>query len=242
MTISSVNNEKVKYWASLKLKKNRDKDKCFLVEGNHLIKEAKEKGLVISTISISDNNADFLVTKEIMKKISDQKSISDNAAIVRYIPEQEIKGNVLILDDIQDPGNLGTLIRSSIAFGFSNIIMSEGSVDLYNPKVIRATEGMIFNINAIRTNIIEYIPKLKEMGYKILVSDVVDGNDIKNESCNNIALVLGNEGKGVHSDIKNLCDEVINIKMDNACESLNVGVAGSILMYEVYNGRINNSR
>ena len=242
MNISSVNNEKVKYWASLKLKKNRDKDKCFLVEGNHLIKEAKEKGLVISTISISDNNADFLVTKEIMKKISDQKSISDNAAIVRYIPEQEIKGNVLILDDIQDPGNLGTLIRSSIAFGFSNIIMSEGSVDLYNPKVIRATEGMIFNINAIRTNIIEYIPKLKEMGYKILVSDVVDGNDIKNESCNNIALVLGNEGKGVHSDIKNLCDEVINIKMDNACESLNVGVAGSILMYEVYNGRINNSR
>ena len=242
MTISSVNNEKVKYWASLKLKKNRDKDKCFLVEGNHLIKEAKEKGLVISTISISDNNADFLVTKEIMKKISDQKSISDNAAIVRYIPEQEIKGNVLILDDIQDPGNLGTLIRSSIAFGFSNIIMSGGSVDLYNPKVIRATEGMIFNINAIRTNIIEYIPKLKDAGYKILVSDVVGGNDIKNESCNNIALVLGNEGKGVHSDIKNLCDEVINIKMDNACESLNVGVAGSILMYEVYNGRINNSR
>ena len=242
MTISSVNNEKVKYWASLKLKKNRDKDKCFLVEGNHLIKEAKEKGLVISTISISDNNADFLVTKEIMKKISDQKSISDNAAIVKYIPEQKISGNVLILDDIQDPGNLGTLIRSSIAFGFDNIILSDESVDLYNPKVIRATEGMIFNINAIRTNIIEYIPKLKEMGYKILVSDVVDGNDIKNESCNNIALVLGNEGKGVHSDIKNLCDEVINIKMDNACESLNVGVAGSILMYEVYNGRINNSR
>ena len=177
-----------------------------------------------------------------MKKISDQKSISDNAAIVRYIPEQEIKGNVLILDDIQDPGNLGTLIRSSIAFGFSNIIMSGGSVDLYNSKVIRATEGMIFNINAIRTNIIEYIPKLKEMGYKILVSDVVDGNDIKNESCNNIALVLGNEGKGVHENIKELCDEVINIKMDKACESLNVGVAGSILMYEVYNGRINNSR
>ena len=242
MTISSVNNEKVKYWASLKLKKNRDKDKYFLVEGNHLIKEAKEKGLVISTISISDNNADFLVTKEIMKKISDQKSISDNAAIVRYIPEQEIKGNVLILDDIQDPGNLGTLIRSSIAFGFSNIIMSEGSVDLYNPKVIRATEGMIFNVNVIRTNILKYIPRLKENGYKILVSDVIGGKDIKNEICNNIALVLGNEGRGVHENIKDLGDEVINIKMNDACESLNVGVAGSILMYEVYNGRTNNRR
>ena len=101
---------------------------------------------------------------------------------------------------------------------------------------------MIFNINVIRTNIIEYIPKLKEMGYKILVSDVVDGKDIKNENGNNIALVLGNEGRGVHENIKELCDEVINIKMDKACESLNVGVAGSILMYEVYNGRINNSR
>lgn len=242
MVITSVNNEKVKYWNSLKLKKNRDRDKCFLIEGDHLIKEAKEKGLVINTISINDNNADFLVTKEIMKKISDQKSISDNAAIVKYIPEQKISGNVLILDDIQDPGNLGTLIRSSIAFGFDNIILSDESVDLYNSKVIRATEGMIFNINVIRTNIIEYIPKLKEMGYKILVSDVVSGKDIKDEICNNIALVLGNEGKGVHKNIKELCDELVNIKMDKACESLNVGVAGSILMHEVYNGRINNSR
>lgn len=242
MVITSVNNEKVKYWNSLKLKKNRDRDKCFLIEGDHLIKEAKEKGLVINTISINDNNADFLVTKEIMKKISDQKSISDNAAIVKYIPEQKISGNVLILDDIQDPGNLGTLIRSSIAFGFDNIILSDESVDLYNPKVIRATEGMIFNINVIRTNIIEYIPKLKEMGYKILVSDVVSGKDIKDEICNNIALVLGNEGKGVHKNIKELCDELVNIKMDKDCESLNVGVAGSILMHEVYNGRINNSR
>lgn len=242
MVITSVNNEKVKYWNSLKLKKNRDRDKCFLIEGDHLIKEAKEKGLVINTISINDNNADFLVTKEIMKKISDQKSISDNAAIVKYIPEQKISGNVLILDDIQDPGNLGTLIRSSIAFGFNNIILSDESVDLYNPKVIRATEGMIFNINVIRTNIIEYIPKLKEMGYKVLVSDVVSGKDIKDEICNNIALVLGNEGKGVHKNIKELCDELVNIKMDKACESLNVGVAGSILMHEVYNGRINNSR
>lgn len=233
MTISSVNNEKVKYWASLKLKKNRDKDKCFLVEGNHLIKEAKEKGLVISTISISDNNADFLVTKEIMKKISDQKSISDNAAIVRYIPEQEIKGNVLILDDIQDPGNLGTLIRSSIAFGFSNIIMSEGSVDLYNPKVIRATEGMIFHINVLRRNLLDFLPTLKGMNYKIVGTDVVSGKDIRKLKKENIALVLGNEGNGISEDVKNLCDEFVNIKMSSNCESLNVGVAASILMYEV---------
>lgn len=242
MVITSVNNEKVKYWASLKLKKNRDKDKCFLIEGNHLIKEAKEKGLVISTISITDTNADFFVTREIMEKISEQKSISDNAALVKYIPAREINGNVLILDDIQDPGNLGTLIRSSIAFNFASIIISEESVDLYNSKVIRATEGMIFNINVIRTNLKKYIPRLKNMGYKIIASDVISGKDIKEIDNQNIALILGNEGSGIHKELKDMADEYVNIKMNNVCESLNVGVAGSILMYEVYNGRVNNSR
>lgn len=233
MVITSVNNEKVKYWNSLKLKKNRDRDKCFLIEGDHLIKEAKEKGLVINTISINDNNADFLVTKEIMKKISDQKSISDNAAIVKYIPEQKISGNVLILDDIQDPGNLGTLIRSSIAFGFNNIILSDESVDLYNPKVIRATEGMIFHINVLRRNLLDFLPTLKGMNYKMVGTDVASGKDIRKLKKENIALVLGNEGNGISEDVKNLCDEFVNIKMSSNCESLNVGVAASILMYEV---------
>ena len=233
MKITSLQNDHVKYWNSLKDKKFRDKERRFLVEGDHLIKEAQKQNLVIETISTVDDTADFFVTEEIMKKISSQVTIGENAAVVRFIPEDKISGNIIILDGIQDPGNLGTIIRSCIAFGFTNIILSNTSVDLYNPKVIRATEGMIFHINVLRRNLVEFIPSLKKLGYKIVGTDVVNGSDIKVIDKENIALVLGNEGNGVSNEVKSLCDNFVYIKMNNACESLNVGVAASILMYEV---------
>lgn len=233
MKITSLQNDHVKYWNSLKDKKFRDKERRFLVEGDHLIKEAQKQNLVIETISTVDDTADFFVTEEIMKKISSQVAISQNAAVVRFIPEDSISGNVMVLDGIQDPGNLGTIIRSCIAFNFTNIILSDTSVDLYNPKVIRATEGMIFHINVLRRNLVEFIPSLKKLGYKIVGTDVVNGSDIKVIDKENIALVLGNEGNGVSNEVKSLCDNFVYIKMNNACESLNVGVAASILMYEV---------
>lgn len=236
MIITSLKNEKVKYWYNLRNKKFRDQERRFLIEGDHLINEARKQNLVIETISIVDKNADYFVTKEIMEKISEQKSISYNAAVVRFIKEGSITGNVLILDGVQDPGNLGTIIRSCIAFGVSNIILSDNSVDLYNSKVVRATEGMIFNINVLRRNLIEFIPIVKNLGYKIIGTDVKNGINIKNINKENIAIVMGSEGKGLSDDVKNMCDNFVYIKMDNACESLNVGVATSILLYEVYNG------
>lgn len=236
MIITSLKNEKVKYWYNLRNKKFRDQERRFLIEGDHLINEAKNQNLVIETISIVDKNADYYVTKEIMEKISEQKSISYNAAVVRFIKEDSITGNVLILDGVQDPGNLGTIIRSCIAFGVSNIILSDNSVDLYNSKVIRATEGMIFNINVLRRNLIEFIPIVKNLGYKIIGTDVKNGINIKDINKENIAIVMGSEGQGLSDEVKNMCDNFVYIKMDNACESLNVGVATSILLYEVYNG------
>ena len=233
MNITSLQNEHVKYWYSLREKKVRDKERRFLIEGDHLISEAKKQNLVIETISIVDHNADFFVTKEIMEKISMQQSISYNAAVVRFIPEDSISGNVMVLDGIQDPGNLGTIIRSCIAFGFTNIILSNTSVDLYNPKVIRATEGMIFHINVLRRNLLDFLPTLKNLGYRLVGTDVIKGRDIRNLKKDNIALVLGNEGNGVSEEVRVLCDEFVYIKMNDSCESLNVGVAASILMYEV---------
>ena len=233
MNITSLQNEHVKYWNSLKEKKVRDKERRFFIEGDHLISEARKQNLVLETISTVDESADFLVTKEIMKKISSQATISENAAVVRFIPEDKISGNIIVLDGIQDPGNLGTIIRSCIAFGFTNIILGDTSVDLYNPKVIRATEGMIFHINVLRRNLLDFLPVLKGMNYKIVGTDVVSGKDIRKLKKENIALVLGNEGNGISEDVKNLCDEFVNIKMSSNCESLNVGVAASILMYEV---------
>lgn len=233
MKITSKTNEKVKYWVNLKDKKFRTREKKFLIEGDHLINEAKKAGLNYEVISIVNPDANYFVTKEIMKKISDQKSISYNVAVVDFIKEDNINGNVLILDGIQDPGNLGTIIRSAVAFNFDTIILSDDSVDLYNPKTIRATEGMIFKTNVLRRNLKEFIPILKNLGYKIVGTSVTNGIDVRTLTKNNIAIVIGNEGNGMSKEVTKLCDEYINIAMNNACESLNAGVAASIIMYEV---------
>lgn len=233
MKITSIHNDNVKYWVNLKSKKIRDKERKFIVEGDHLIEEARKNNLIEYIISCVDEDADFYVTKEIMEKISDQKSISYNAAVVKFIPEDSVNGNVIILDNLQDPGNLGTIIRSSVAFNIDTIIISDTSVDLYNPKVVRATEGMIFNLNIIRRNLEEVIPVLKNLGYEIVGTDVNEGIDVRNVSKENVAIVIGNEGSGMSDSVRNLCDEFINIKISKACESLNAGVAASIIMYEV---------
>ena len=233
MKVTSIHNDNVKYWVSLKNKKIRDKERKFIVEGDHLIEEARKNNLIEYIISCVDENADFYVTKEIMEKISDQKSISYNAAVVKFIPEDSVNGNVIILDNLQDPGNLGTIIRSSVAFNIYTIIISDTSVDLYNPKVVRSTEGMIFNLNIIRRNLEGIIPVLKNLGYKIVGTDVNEGIDVRNISKENVAIIIGNEGNGMSENVKEMCDEFINIKINKSCESLNAGVAASIIMYEV---------
>ena len=233
MKITSIHNDNVKYWVSLKNKKIRDKERKFIVEGDHLIEEARKNNLIEYIISCVDENADFYVTKEIMEKISDQKSISYNAAVVKFIPEDSVNGNVIILDNLQDPGNLGTIIRSGVAFNIDTIVLSDDSVDLYNPKVVRSTEGMIFNLNIIRRNLEGIIPVLKNLGYKIVGTDVNEGIDVRNISKENVAIIIGNEGNGMSENVKEMCDEFINIKINKSCESLNAGVAASIIMYEV---------
>lgn len=234
MKITSMHNDLVKFWVSLKNKKVRDKERKFIVEGDHLIDEARKNNLIEYVISCVDENAEYFVTKEIMEKISNQQSISYNVAVVNFIPEDAINGNILILDNLQDPGNLGTIIRSATAFNINTIILSDDSVDLYNPKVVRATEGMIFNLNIIRRDLNKIIPVLKNLGYKLIGTDVKKGMDVRNIRKENVAIVIGNEGSGMKNETKNMCDEFINIKMMETCESLNAGVAASIIMYEVY--------
>lgn len=234
MEITSLQNKKVKYWCSLKQKKTRDTEKVFLVEGDHLLEEAKKANALVETISIENKKADYLVTKEIMQKISSQQSISNNVGVCKFLEEKEIAGNILILDNIQDPGNLGTIMRSASAFNFTTLILSLDTVDQYNEKVIRASEGLIFNQNIKRCNLEKIIPILKSKGYLVIGTDVKSGTDIRSMNHQNIAIVIGNEGKGISSNIAALCDNFVKIPMMNTCESLNAGIAASILMYEVY--------
>ena len=237
MQIESVNNPKIKNLIKLKEKKYRDLTNTFIVEGDHLVREALKKELVIEIYSLSDEDygvPSFKITEAVMKKITNQVSISPIIALCKKMGEEAIKGPVLILDGIQDPGNLGTIVRSAVAFSMPNIIISDNSVDLYNPKVIRSTEGMLFHVNAIRKNLSEYLPTLKK-DYQIIGTDVRMGVNIRNLSLNsNYGIVIGSEGSGMGVS-KDFCDTFIKIPMSDKCESLNAGVSASIIMYECDN-------
>ncbi|MBR1413497.1 MAG: RNA methyltransferase [Bacilli bacterium] len=235
MEINSINNDRVKNWVKLNNKKYRDESNTYLVEGDHLVNEAIKNGVAKEIITLKEINSDipeFIVTEEIMKKISNQVTISDIACVCNKQVEKDAFGKVLILDSLQDPGNLGTIIRSAVAFNFDTIILGNNTVDLYNDKVIRSSEGMIFNINIIKRDLSKIIPELKLKGYTIFGTDVDNGveADILTKY-ENIAIVIGNEGNGMSAMVKDMCDEFINIPINDKCESLNAAVAASILMY-----------
>lgn len=240
MKITSLSNQKVAYWAKLKMKKYRDIEHLFIVESDHLVDEAIKKGIVREIISMEERNYGdipvFEVSEEIMNRLTSMNSAPKVMAVCSYILPDDINGRVLVLDRIQDPGNLGTMIRSAVAFDFKTIIVSNDTVDLYNDKVIRSSEGMIFNINVIKGDLHDMIPLLKSKNYKVIGTDVKRGRNIKDFKKGKLAFVIGNEGKGLALDLKELCDSFVYIPMSENTESLNAAVAASILMYEVYNG------
>lgn len=228
--INSVQNEKIKNYAKLNEKKYRDEENLFIAEGFHLVEEAKKYGIVKEVLTTNPNIEGTLVSEEVMKKLTNQKSVVEVCAVCHKLDKKEITNKILILDIIQDPGNVGTLIRSAVAFGFDTIVM-ENSADIYSSKVLRATQGAIFKLNIINTNIIDFIKKLKD--YKIYGTSLKNGVPLKQiEKSQKLAIILGNEGNGVRDELLDITDKNIFIEITNM-ESLNVGVAGAILMYEL---------
>ena len=237
--ISSLHNERIKKISKLLEKKYRDLEEKFLVEGEHLVKEAKKANLLLEVIKCEDVLDDYdvpttLVTYEVIKKLSNTASPQRIVGVVKKVEEKELGNKVLILDDIQDPGNLGTIIRSSLAFNVDSIVLSTASVDVYNDKVIRSSEGMFFHINVVRRDILEIIDELHKLDYKVYGTKVDGGTIVdKLDVPSKFALVMGNEGNGVKEEILNQCDDYLYIDMNSAVESLNVGVATSIILYEL---------
>ena len=241
MIIASLNNSKVKACSKLKEKKFRDEENSFLIEGDHLVECALNYGVVKEIITTDENYKIphipvYYVTSSIMKKLSNQVTGTNIIAVCQKIPERQIQGNVCLLDNIQDPGNLGTIIRSAKAFGIDTLVLSLDTVDLYNDKVIRASEGLLFGLNIIKSDLKTIIKKLKENNYKIYGTNCKEGLELKKVAFAPLsAIIIGNEGRGMKPDLTSLCDEMIHIKIDG--ESLNAAVAASIIFYEVKNGK-----
>ena len=238
MLYSSKDNKKIKYIKKLNDKKYRDEFNEFIIEGEHLVQEAYKCGLLkeiflLEGFSIDINIPYIEVTDSIMKYISNLDTPCNILGICKKKNDKLTGNRLLLLDDIQDPGNMGTIIRSCVAFNMDTIVLSKGCVDIYNPKVLRATQGMIFNVNIITEDLYEFIKNIKGE-YKILGTDVNNGKNLKDiEKVEKFAIIMGNEGKGVKSNLLDLCDEYIHINMNENCESLNVAVATSIILYEL---------
>ena len=238
MIYSSKDNKKIKYIKKLNDKKYRDEFNEFIIEGEHLVLEAYKCGLLkelvlLEGFTINIDVPYIEVTDSIMKYISNLDTPCNILGICKKKNDKLTGNRLLLLDDIQDPGNMGTIIRSCVAFNIDTIILSKGCVDIYNPKVLRATQGMIFNVNIITEDLHEFIKNIKGE-YKILGTDVNNGKNLKDiEKVEKFAIIMGNEGKGVKSNLLDLCDEYIHIYMNENCESLNVAVATSIILYEL---------
>ena len=237
--IESPSNEKIKRYSKLLDKKYRDIEKMYLVSTDHLVKEALKKNLVLEIFLLENCNNDYgkvtIVKENVMRKLTNLKTLPKVVAVVKKEQEEEIRGNVILIDGLQDPGNLGTIIRSAVAFDIDTIILGDNTVDLYNEKVLRASEGMIYNVNIIKRNLVDAIMELKLKEYTVLGTKVDGGKNIKDINFEKYAFIVGNEGSGISDELLNLCDEYIYINMNPLCESLNVGIASSIIMYEINN-------
>ena len=239
--ITSVNNNHIKELCKLKEKKYRDSTNTYLIEGEHLIYEAYKEGILLEVLPLigEDFSMDSRITfisRDVMKKLSSTDSIPNVIGVCKKKEEKEVGNKILILEDIQDPGNLGTIIRSSLAFGIDTIVLSPKTVDLYNSKVVRSTQGMMFHINIIVRELIPFIKELKKDNYVIYGTKVDNGVNVKDiDKKDKYALIIGNEGNGMSSNVESLCDKNLYIDMDKRVESLNASVAASILLYEMRN-------
>lgn len=237
MMITSIHNKIIKDLMKLKQKKYRED--YYLVESMHLVEEAvkaKQADLIISTQEIDMGVENLVVSQEVMEKIAFTKT--PQPIMARCFIQKDKKlvdaNRYLILDNLQDPGNIGTLIRTALAFQIDQVILSKQCVDLYNDKLLRAMQGAHFHISCIYEDLNKVIPLLQEKGVQIIGSALENGkaiDTIKNQE--KMAFVLGNEGNGMEQEIIDICDKIAYIPI-STIESLNVAVAGSIMMYHFH--------
>ena len=233
--IESVNNKKIKEYAKLHLKKERDKQGLFIIEGEHMVQEAIKANVLqelylLDEIVNSFNFPCIYANQNVLNKLSCQTSSAKIIGICKKVQHKASKENRLILlDTVQDPGNVGTIIRSAYSFGYDCIYLSKGCADIYNPKTIQASQGAIFHIPCIQIDLLEKINTLDVETYATaLTENHINLQDIHPN--NRYAIILGNEGEGIHQNLIDAADYTVKIEMD-AFESLNVAIAASICMY-----------
>lgn len=252
--ITSKENEFVKHVKKLKDKKYRDMSKEYVIEGIKLVAEAiQEKAPIKQIILCDDCEKNAIIPKDLMYEIAKQECVYVTQNIFKYLSEVqtpqgilaivEKKGQeeeidyrqdiIVALDNLQDPGNLGTILRTVDSIGLTQILVSKGTADVYNPKVVRSTMGAIFRVKIIECeDLKQTLKEIKKHKFKIVVSSLQTENTIYDINYNKKVIIIGNEANGVEQEIQELADEQIKIPMIGKTESLNASVATGIILYE----------
>ncbi len=242
--IKSTTNPKIKYYLSLRKRSERYSEQKFLVEGLHLTEEAYKNNLLEVVLSTDEavlekfNNAkQILVNEIVINKLSTTTTPQNIIGVVKMKNNEfNSQDKYVVLDDINDPGNFGTIIRTALALGVKDIIVSPNTVDEYNEKTLRATQGAIFKANILRLDLEEAYQKLKEEHIPIITTSLQAKYKLSEmPKINRFAVVLGNEARGISEISKTNSDESIIIPLQNDIESLNVAIAFSIVLYSLIN-------
>ena len=253
-TITSKDNELIKHIRKLKDKKYRDESNEYVVEGVKLVEEAvKENAKIKQIIVCEDTTRTYEIPTHIMLEIARYECISVSNKIFNIITQVTnpqgimaiIEKNaqdaqidysqdiIVVLDDVQDPGNLGTILRTVDSIGLNKIIVSKGTADAFNSKVVRSTMGAIFRIKIIEVeNLAQEIKEMRKHHFKLMVTSLQTKNSIYDIDFNKKIIVIGNEANGVSKEIQDMADEKAKIPMLGRTESLNASVAAGVVMYE----------
>lgn len=244
-----ITHNKLKYYSSLLQKKYRQKEKKFIAEGDKLVTEGIVSGIVpeviITTRSFYDAQDDYfnslkdfrieIIKAAEFKRLTDTKNPQEIAAVFPFVNKKTgpagISGKAAVyLDNISDPGNMGTILRNCDWFGITDVLLSENSVELYNPKVVRATMGSLFHLNLYEEVKVGQLEKLKSKGYKIICSDI-RGEDLYDFNLpEKVIIVFSNEAHGPDSNILEIADHMISIPRRGNAESLNVASASAVIL------------
>ena len=258
--ITSKDNDLVKNIKKLKEKKFRDEKNQYVVEGIKLVAEAIEENTNIDSVvvcedCVNDGTIDkkllyeiarykcVYVTEKIFDTLTDVSNPQGIMAVINrknIVPDVDYTQDFIVaLDGIQDPGNLGTILRTVDAAGLNQIILSKETADSFNPKVVRSTMGGIFRVNMIKSeSLVETLKNLQQKGYEVVVTSLDTNNSIYDINYHKKVIVIGNEANGVSKEVQDLANKKVKIPMLGKTESLNASVAAGIMIYEYVRGKV----
>ena len=241
--ITSLKNPKVAAWKALKDRKGRRESGCFLVEGRKMVEEALASAFDVETVLVQEGMElpdgltvpVYELPEYVLTAVCDTKTPQGIAAVVRMKEQSALGKHIVVLDGVQDPGNVGTIIRTADAAGLDGVLLSNQCADVFSPKVLRATMGSIFRMNLRTTDDLPgELTKLREKGYSILSSQL-DGTPFyeREKVAEQFALIIGNEGNGVSEQVQQTATHRVRLPMRGGAESLNAAIAAAIMMYEL---------